>query len=685
MSPTEGTLRRRFPLMRAKIVKRSLSSCLPITVLGLVGAGILAFASPALAALAVLAVILADAAVGYYNVLYFDKYFYDLAAEGLVIGKGVIGSWRITVPAHKIQDVYLDQDLLDRLFGLYDLHMSTPSDASEREAHIDGLGKADAEALRTFLIAWLTGQGGTAADASSGESVLLKPSRAGLVEALASAALATGFLLLWVAGAWGLIGFPFIFAFTAAIAYLDYTAISYRLRGDGVLVRTGYFIPKESIFLYRNIQDVEDQQTLMDRLFGTHTLLIKTMTSSSAIAARLKYISPEDAENSRRRILENCKGSAKEAAEASPSHDPSHSRTRPAEPPMMDALRSPYGNMFYKRAHYYVAFVSAAWLALAAASAIVLLLLPAAYWGMGFAALAAGTGLVALLAAATYAGAAISSMSFTYALEREFAQIQIRFVSTTKRQILYRKIQDIERNVSLTDSFAGLADVALETGAKEVLQDRNRGEYASSSTVANEVVPALSYADAEKVRDVVARQMEVSLAGLEDDPLFKAAPLSAWKPLKKTLSWAVYSAVLIGALGLAAFAYGYYSAGGSLALGLWYALYAKAAASAASFAACGLKYLYELEYLKRYRYDANADVLVIRKGVFGWRELTIPFSKIQDVYVDRDLLDIAFGLWDVHVSTATGRSLLNAHMDGLDAASAEAVATHIVERIAQVK
>ena len=101
--------------------------------------------------------------------------------------------------------------------------------------------------------------------------------------------------------------------------------------------------------------------------------------------------------------------------------------------------------------------------------------------------------------------------------------------------------------------------------------------------------------------------------------------------------------------------------------------------------AIGAKYWYEREYLRKYFYDLNDDVLAIRKGVFGSRELTIPFAKIQEVFINRDILDLVFGLYDVYVSTATGRSILNAHLDGLEQDNAEKAALLIIEKIAASK
>ena len=78
-----------------------------------------------------------------------------------------------------------------------------------------------------------------------------------------------------------------------------------------------------------------------------------------------------------------------------------------------------------------------------------------------------------------------------------------------------------------------------------------------------------------------------------------------------------------------------------------------------------LTYLYELWYFKVYFYDLTADFIVIRKGPITPKEITIPYERVQDVYVDQDILDRIFGLYDVHLSSATISSGMAAHIDGV--------------------
>lgn len=140
-------------------------------------------------------------------------------------------------------------------------------------------------------------------------------------------------------------------------------------------------------------------------------------------------------------------------------------------------------------------------------------------------------------------------------------------------------------------------------------------------------------------------------------PLCKKYPLQGQKVVKKTiatvlsilsavaLSILLFSGILLAALGV------------NQSLGMLFLL----------TGICSLAiYSYEKAYFARYFYDLQNNYLIIRKGVFTYGEATIPIERIQDVFVDQDVLDQMFGLYDLHVSTASGQSFVNAHIDGLD-------------------
>lgn len=655
MSQTD-ILVKQYPLKKAKIVKKTVGLVVAYSTGVFFVAVLLALVLNLFAGIIALVVLFAVLIVVafIYESIYYKNYFYDLTEEGLVIGKGVINSWRITVPMHKVQEVYLDQDLLDRVFGLYDLHLSTATDVSGREAHIDGLGKADAEKLREILFDWI--------GASEEKSTETQPSEVFRPN--------IGAMLIQNAFIWGIfllvMFFPLIvlLPFVLVVIYLDYTVTKYELRKDGVFIRTGFFIPKESTYLYRNIQDVSDDQDITDRLLGMHTLSVKTMTGASAIGAKLSFLSEQDAMKLRNMVLEKSRNAAKITELKAAPTTKTAKKTVAIQPMVM-----PYKNEFMRSAHYTTALGIVTWVAIGILAFVFVSLLSSI--GTGVIAVLFCIGFVFLLAIGNYLGAIISKMSYKYELTPDFVQITIKFLSSTKKQIPFGKIQDIEKHISFSNSFAKLADIELETGSKEYIP---KGGAAASGVTANEMINSLKDQDAESLKQIITKAIGVSLDGLGVNPLVAQIPLDKKKILKKTLWWVIYLAG--GLVALTALTFLMPKTFGLLLL---------AVATVFSVLAIAVKYFYEVEYYKKYYYDLNEDVLVIRKGVFGSRELTVPLNRIQDVFIDRDLLDLVFGLYDVYISTATSRSVLNAHIDGLDGKNAEKAALFLVNSITRIK
>ncbi len=91
--------------------------------------------------------------------------------------------------------------------------------------------------------------------------------------------------------------------------------------------------------------------------------------------------------------------------------------------------------------------------------------------------------------------------------------------------------------------------------------------------------------------------------------------------------------------------------------------------------------LYEYLYYCYYYYDMDDRNVIIQKGIVAKREITLPFSKITDVYVDQDTADVLLGLYDIHISTPTAESGKFAHIDGLNKKGAVEIKKLILERV----
>ena len=93
-----------------------------------------------------------------------------------------------------------------------------------------------------------------------------------------------------------------------------------------------------------------------------------------------------------------------------------------------------------------------------------------------------------------------------------------------------------------------------------------------------------------------------------------------------------------------------------------------------------LELIYQSMLHKRYFYNLEKKLLTIREGVIARRERNIPYKRIHDIYVDQDLFDRIFRLWDLHLTTTDSR-LFNIHIDGLSAKSAKAIRALLLKKI----
>lgn len=155
-------------------------------------------------------------------------------------------------------------------------------------------------------------------------------------------------------------------------------------------------------------------------------------------------------------------------------------------------------------------------------------------------------------------------------------------------------------------------------------------------------------------------------------------PLSEKKPLKKTMS-SIISSLL--------FFFGLLVAGltASFILGWRFNLIFLTVISVGVLLliSCLLVYQYQRWYFQVYFYDLTDDFIIIRKRVFTPREITIPYERVQDVYLDQDLLDRMFGLYDIHLSSATISSGMEAHIDGVEKDAADGLRKIILEKVTE--
>ena len=155
--------REQFPLSTKKVLKKTVAGTLvwvillliiygisAVTLISQAGASSIFFGLVTIGILMLLFLIVV--LMYFYQLWYYNVYFYDLTDDYVIIKKGPITPHEITIPYERIQDVYVDQDILDRMFGIYDVHLSSATISSGMAAHIDGVEKQAADGLRGVLL-----------------------------------------------------------------------------------------------------------------------------------------------------------------------------------------------------------------------------------------------------------------------------------------------------------------------------------------------------------------------------------------------------------------------------------------------------------------------------------------------------------------------------------------------------
>ena len=89
--------------------------------------------------------------------------------------------------------------------------------------------------------------------------------------------------------------------------------------------------------------------------------------------------------------------------------------------------------------------------------------------------------------------------------------------------------------------------------------------------------------------------------------------------------------------------------------------------------------LYQVVYWQRFEYELTGDTFDIRSGVFSRRTREIPLGRIQNVDLERNVLQRAFGLTEVRLETAGG-SDTEAQLRFVTEAEAERLRSEISRR-----
>ena len=243
---------------------------------------------------------------GLYIKAYIKRYYYDCGDQLVTIQKKVFTPTEIHVLYQKIQDVYVDQDILDRIMGLYDVHIASATVTSGIEAHIDGVDQKNAEAIKEFLLNKIQGKSSAAASqplpSQVSEPVKFQSDKkissenypidkkwiklAATTEIIVSL-LGSAFVLAWLSSFFiyyqSLILMVIVYIFAVAVIFSLLFAQSlifkknyyFEFMPDYILLKTGVLSRQEKHLPYKAIQNVTTKQGLIERMFGLATVSIE--------------------------------------------------------------------------------------------------------------------------------------------------------------------------------------------------------------------------------------------------------------------------------------------------------------------------------------------------------------------------------------------------------------------------
>jgi putative membrane protein len=241
---------------------------------------------------------------------YINRYYYDCGEDFVTIKKNVFTPTEIHVQYQKIQDVYVDQDIIDRIFGLYDVHIASATITSGIEAHIDGVNAGIAESLKNLILSKIKNGGNTVTNSQtmaqaressvkfqSDKEVSSKTypiSKQWIYPATFNAIIFSLILALLFLGVvskkhtvdpnlffYAVILFAFFFFLSMWWKMVWKKNYHFEFTEDYILLKTGVLSRSEKHVPYKSIQNITESQGILDRMFGLSDVTIENATSGS--------------------------------------------------------------------------------------------------------------------------------------------------------------------------------------------------------------------------------------------------------------------------------------------------------------------------------------------------------------------------------------------------------------------
>lgn len=281
-----------------------------------------------------------------YEYLYYRLYNYNFEEKHAEITKGIIARSTGHIKYERIQNVYVDQDFWDRIFGLYDVHYETAGEKSASYLHVDGLDQTNADKLIAFLNQKSKGRIDSnedipSADTSSTEklapedgqadSSLLSRLNCPLSNAWLIGVALYSFILAIFFGAVLFHALPALVEATGNHAFIDYQYLfgiiifillwsaffiysyvwfklyNFEFNAEKGKIESGVIARSISFLYYDRIQNITLKQGVFDRLFGIYDLMVETAGETSGTKFVIPALPKEGAEKLQNFLLDKSK------------------------------------------------------------------------------------------------------------------------------------------------------------------------------------------------------------------------------------------------------------------------------------------------------------------------------------------------------------------------------------------
>lgn len=265
-----------------------------------------------------------------YYKAYINRYYYDCGPEFITIKKNVFTPTEIHVQYQKIQDVYVDQDLLDRIFGLYDVHIASATVTSGIEAHVDGVNQDVAENLKNIILSKIKNNSNPVVNSQTPDQPKQTPQfqsdkeissktypiselwiYSTMLRALVTSSILASLISMaayfgsknenWVVynginlgiilgvAIYGLVVFIFIFLLYFILSAIWKRNFYFEFMPDYILLRTGIFSRTEKHMPYKSIQNITKDQGIFDRILGLSDVTAQDATIITVGYGRNKH------------------------------------------------------------------------------------------------------------------------------------------------------------------------------------------------------------------------------------------------------------------------------------------------------------------------------------------------------------------------------------------------------------